>query len=149
MPNTFKDSNFSTSKGKGQALMESSSSLAKCILDSSASHHMGSSKQNYFSLEKSKVPQTFVERDTQVTDEGKGQVEMENEEFKYVLYVPHLSNNILSIYQITHCGGGKKDKVLLDLVMVLNLKDDSLVAVGKVNHDTSFYSFSHFVPKSP
>ena len=33
--------------------------------------------------------------------------------------------------------------------MVENLKDDSLVTIGKVNHDTRLYSFSHFVPKSP
>ena len=33
--------------------------------------------------------------------------------------------------------------------MVRSLKDDSLVAVGKVNHDKRLYSFSHFVPKSP
>ena len=30
-----------------------------------------------------------------------------------------------------------------------SLKDDSVVAVGKVNHDRRLYSFSHFVPKSP
>ena len=81
--------------------------------------------------------------------EGKGQVEMENGEFKDVLYVLNLSSNLLSIYQITHYGGCNKVEFLPDLVMVQNLKDDSLVVVGKVNHDTRLYSFSHFVPKSP
>ena len=33
--------------------------------------------------------------------------------------------------------------------MVCSLRDDSLVAMGKVNHDKRLYSFSHFVPKSP
>ena len=33
--------------------------------------------------------------------------------------------------------------------MVQNLKDDSMVAMAEVNHDTSLYSFSHFVPKYP
>lgn len=33
--------------------------------------------------------------------------------------------------------------------MVRSLRDDSLVVVGKVNHDKRLYSFSHFVPKSP
>ena len=79
--------------------------------------------------------------------EGKGQVEMENGEFKDVLYVP-LSSNLLSIYQITHYGGTNNVDFLPDLVMVCNLKDDSLVTVGKVNHDTRLYSFSHFVPRS-
>ena len=32
--------------------------------------------------------------------------------------------------------------------MVKNLKDDSMVAVGKANHEKRIYSFSHFVPKS-
>lgn len=38
---------------------------------------------------------------------------------------------------------------LPDLVKVHSLKDDSLVVVGKVNHNKRFYSFSHFVPKYP
>ena len=74
---------------------------------------------------------------------------MENGEFKDVLYVPNLSSNLLSIYQITHLGDGNKVEFLPDLVMVHSLKDDSLVVVGKVNHEKRIYSFSHFVPKSP
>ena len=81
--------------------------------------------------------------------EGKGNVEMENGEFKDVLYVPNLSSNLLSIYQITHLGDGHKVEFIPDSVMVFNLKDDSLIGVGKVNHDTRLYSFSHFVPKFP
>ena len=79
---------------------------------------------------------------------GKGHVEMENGEFKDVLYVPNLSSNLLSIYQITHLGDGHKVEFLPDSVMVRSLKDDSLVAVGKVNDDKRLYSFSHFVHES-
>ena len=32
---------------------------------------------------------------------------------------------------------------------VRSLRDDSVVVVGKFNHDKRLYSFSHFVPKSP
>ena len=32
--------------------------------------------------------------------------------------------------------------------MVKNLQDDSMLVVGKANHETRLYSFSHFVPKS-
>ena len=81
--------------------------------------------------------------------EGKGQVEMENGDFKDVLYVLNLSSNLLSIYQTTYYGDGNNVELLLDSLMVQNLKDDSLVVVGKVNHDTRLYSFSHFVTKSP
>ena len=81
--------------------------------------------------------------------EGKGNVEMENGELKYFLYVPNLSSNLLSIYQITHLGDGHKIGFLLDSIMVHNLKDDLVVAVGKFNHDKWLDSFSHFVLKSP
>ena len=87
--------------------------------------------------------------DTKMEVEGKGHVEMENGELRDVLYVPKLSSNLLLFYQITHLGDGHKVEFLLDSVMVCNLRDDSLLAVGKVNHEKRLYSFSHFVPKSP
>ena len=71
--------------------------------------------------------------DTKMEVEGKGNVDGENGEFNDVLYVPNLSSNILSIYQITHLGDGHKVDFLPDLVKVHSLKDDSLVAVGKLN----------------
>ena len=74
---------------------------------------------------------------------------MENGEFKDVLYFPNLSSNLLSIYQITHLGDGHKVEFHPDLVKMCGLKDDSVVVVGKVNHDTRLYSFSHFVTNSP
>ena len=74
---------------------------------------------------------------------------MENGEFKDVLYFPNLSSNLLSIYQITHLGDGHKVEFLPNSVMMHSIKDDLVVAVRKVNHDTRLYSFSHFVPKSP
>ena len=128
--------------------MESSSSSWEWILDSGATYHMGSLKRYFSSLKKSNVPHIFVGNDTQVDVKGKGQIEMENGELKDVLYVPNLSTNLLSIYQITLYGGGNKVEFLPDLVMMCNLKYDSLVEVDKVNHDTRLYSFSHFVPKS-
>jgi hypothetical protein len=130
-------------------LIFSSLILGESILDSGGSHHISSSKGHFSSLEQSKVPHIFVGNDTQMEVEGKGQVEMEDEEFKDVLYVPNLSTNLLSIYQITHCGGGNKVEFLPDSVVVQKLKDDSLFALGKINHATRLYSFSHLVPKSP
>ena len=79
---------------------------------------MDSSKGHFSSLEQSKVPHIFVGNDTQVEVEGKGQIEMENGEFKDVLYVPNLSSNLLSIYQITHYGGGNKVEFLPNSIMV-------------------------------
>ena len=90
LPNAYKEkgSSSSDSKGKGQALMENSSSLAEWILDSRASYHMGSSKGDFSSLKQSKVPHIFVGDNTKMEVEGKGYVEMENEEFKDILYLP-------------------------------------------------------------
>ena len=118
MPGTSKDSTPTSSKGKGQALMANTSSSSKWILDSGASYHMGSSRDDFCSLNKSKVPHIFVGDDTKMEVEGKGHVEMETGEFKDVLYVPNLSSNLLSVYQITHLGDGHKVEFLLDLVMV-------------------------------
>ena len=87
--------------------------------------------------------------DTKMEVEGKGHVEVENGELKDVLYVPNLSYNLLLVYQITHFGDGHKVEFLPDSVMVRSLRDDSLVVVGKFNHDKRLYSFSHFEPKSP
>ena len=73
---------------------------------------------------------------------------MNNGVFKDVLYVPNLTSNLLSVYQMTHYGGGNKFEFLLDLVVVKSIKDDSMVAIGEANHDSRLYTFSSFVPKS-
>ncbi|MGI4370261.1 GAG-pre-integrase domain-containing protein, partial [Klebsiella pneumoniae] len=79
----------------------------------------------------------------------KGSVDMDDGTFENVLYVPNLSTNLLSIYQITHYGNGKKVEFTPDSVVVKELDDDALVAVGQVNDNSRLYSFSHFVPSSP
>ena len=128
--------------------MAHSSSSLEWILDSSASYHMGSSRDDFCSLDKSKVPHIFVGDDTKMEVEGKGNIEMENGEFQEVLYIPNLSSNLLLVYQITHLGDGHKFEFLPDSMQVRSLRDDSVIAVGKVNDDKRLYSFSHFVPKS-
>ena len=68
--------------------------------------------------------------------------------FKDLLYVPNHTSNLLSVYQITHCGGGNKAEFLPDLVVVKSIKDDSMVAVCESKHDSRIYTFSSFVPNS-
>ena len=77
---------------------------------------MGSPKEDFSLLNKSKVPHIFVGNNTKMEVEGKGNVEMENGEFHNVLYVPNLSYNLLSIYQITHLKDGHRVEFPLDLV---------------------------------
>ena len=50
--------------------------------------------------------------DTKLEVEGKGNMEMENEEFQNVFYVPNLSSNLLSTYQITHLEDGHRVEFL-------------------------------------
>ena len=77
MPGTSKDSTPNSSKGKGQELMENTSSSLEWILDSGGSYHMGSSRNDFFSLNKSKVPHIFVGDDTKMEVEEKGHIEIE------------------------------------------------------------------------
>ncbi len=118
MPGTSNDSTPTSSKGKRQALMANTSSSLEWILDSSAPYHTSSSKEDFPSLKQSKVPHIFVGEDAKIEVEGKGHVEMENAEFKDVIYIPNLSSNLLLVYQITHLGDGHKVEFLLDYVMV-------------------------------
>ena len=94
------------------------------------------------------MPHIFVGNNTKMEVGGKGNLEMEDGEFQNVLYVPNLRSNLLSIYQITHLGDGHRVEFLLDSVKVHNLKDNSLVTVGKVNDHKRLYSFYHFMAKS-
>ena len=117
LPNAYKDKGLSSnSKGKGRALMANSHSSKEWILDSGTSYHMGSSKEYFSSLDQSKVPHIFVGDKSKMEVGGKGNVEMELGEFKNVLYVPNLSSNLLSIYQITHLGDGHRVEFLPDSV---------------------------------
>ena len=109
---------------------------------------MGASKRDFSSMTPSEVPHIFVGDDTKVEVEGKGEVDMDNGEFKDGFYVPNLTCNLLLVYQITHYGGENKVEFLPDLVVVKSIKDDSMVAVGEAKHDSRIYTFSSFVYKS-
>jgi hypothetical protein len=55
--------------------------------------------------------------------------------------------NILSIYQITHSGSGKKVEFTPELNYYFVLSDGSKIVVGEVNHHSRLYTFSHFTHK--
>ena len=114
VPNAYKDKgSSSTSKGKGQALVASAYNGEEWVLDLGETHHMGASREQFSSITPSHVPYIYVGNDTQVEVQGKGNVELENGIFTNVLHVPHLSTNLLSIYQITHYGCGNKVEFLI------------------------------------
>ena len=79
---------------------------------------------------------------------GKGIVSLEAGYFDNVLHVPSLSMNLLSIYQITHSGSGRKVEFYPDSVVISDLKTGSKIAHGVADHHSRLYSFSNFIPKS-
>ena len=67
VPNSYKDKGSSTtSKGKGQALVASTNNGEEWVLDSGATHHMGASREQFYSLVPSNVSYIYVGNDTQV-----------------------------------------------------------------------------------
>ena len=114
LPNSYKEKGSSSldSKRKGQSLLTHTISQGEWIIDSGATHHMGALKTIFSSMTPLEVPHIFVGDDTKVEFEEKGEVEMESGVFKDVLYVPNLTSNLLSVYEITHYGGGNKVEFL-------------------------------------
>jgi hypothetical protein len=76
---------------------------------------------------------------------GKGRIELTNKSFKNVLHVPKLSFNLLSVYQITNFGTGKKVVFTPNFVDIYNMQTNSRVATGEVNHQSRLYTFSEFI----
>ena len=76
---------------------------------------------------------------------GKGSVKMKDGMVYNVLYVPKLSTNLLSIYQITNSGAGKTVLFTPNSVIIREIEDPSeIVATRKVDHHARLYSFSNF-----
>ena len=86
--------------------------------------------------------------DTQIQDEGKGSIKLENGTFKNVLYVPSLKTNLLSVYQMTHTGSPKRVVFGPDSVEILDISTGNLIEKGVANHASKASEFSHFIPYS-
>ena len=66
------------------------------------------SKESFSTLTLSKGPNIHMGDDSQIPAEGRGSVRVKHGEFKNVLYVPSLSDNLLFVYQMTHTGSPKR-----------------------------------------
>jgi hypothetical protein len=60
---------------------------------------------------------------------------------------PRCLTNILSIYQITHSGSGRKVEFTPDSAVITDISTGSQLAHGIADHGSRLYFFSHFVPK--
>ena len=74
------------------------------LIDSRASNHMVSSKESFYSLHLTGGTRIHMGNESQILAFGKGSIQFEHGVFNNVLYVPSLTTNLLSIYQMIHIG---------------------------------------------
>jgi hypothetical protein len=80
--------------------------------------------------------------DTPVAVAGEGRVELHNGNFENVLHVPNFSMNLLLVYQITQ--KGKKVEFTSDSVSIIDMHENSIIAIGEVDHKSWLYKFTKF-----
>jgi hypothetical protein len=56
--------------------------------------------------------------------------------------------NLLSFYQITHYGTGKRVEFTPNSIIISNIHDNFMIVVGEVNHQSRLYTFGKFITKS-
>jgi hypothetical protein len=78
-----------------------------------------------------------------VTD--KGRIELTNGSFENVLNVPKFFVNLLSVYQMTNSGIGKKVIFTSNTVDIYEMKTNSRVVADEVNHQSRLYTSSELI----
>lgn len=121
--------------GKGHALTtRATTSGPTCILDSNASHHMTHTQQLVTSLAPCATSQIVVGNSSHLSILGSCSVALVGGSLQDVLCVPHISMNLLSIYQIFHSSSGKIVEFSPHDVVIQDLHDsDIIVATGSVD----------------
>jgi len=136
---------YSTSKAHALSSQALCVSLDRWILDSGASHHMTHSHELLTSTSKCSISHIAVGDSTQMDVCGFGIVQLYKGCINDVLFVPNISTNILSIYQICHSGNGKKIDFSPNDVIIRELQNTYIiVASGIVDHSSRLYRFSSF-----
>eukprot|EP01018_Ginkgo_biloba_P018443 Gb_38176 [translate_table: standard] len=109
-------------KGKGKVLVAvaSSSSTPSWVIDLGASHHMGSSQVEFSSLQPCSMSSITLGDDTPAIVLGRGSVKVEGE--------------------------GMRVQFFSDLVEIRMFQSDTTIVVGKADHQSRLYTFSHFAP---
>ena len=85
----------------------SSSTSNDWLIDFGPSYHMAKDQAIFSTMHECNTKQIFAGDDRSLSVVGSGTVLVENGHFSDVLCVPRISCNLLSVYQITHFGGGK------------------------------------------
>jgi hypothetical protein len=141
-----KPKDLNSKKGNSShALIAINSSPDAWIINSGASHHMAASKEVYSSLDACKRPPIFVGDNSSFEVTIKGRIELTNRSFDNVLHVPKFFVNLLSMYQMMNSGTGNKFIFTPNSLDIYDMKTNSRVSIGEVNHQSRLYTFSKFI----
>jgi hypothetical protein len=106
---------------------------------------MAKDKDIFSDLNECNTKKIFVGDDRSLSVVGFETVQVDNGHFNDVLYVPSLSCNLLSIYQIGHSGDSKTIEFSPHQVVIKDLKDPNhVLATGIVDDITRLYKFDKF-----
>jgi hypothetical protein len=106
---------------------------------------MAATKVVYSSLNACKGPPILMGKNSPVEVTGKGMIELTNRSFENVLHIPKLFVNLLFVYQMKNYGTGNKLIFTQNFVDIYDMKTNSRVATGEVNHQSRLYAFSEFI----
>ena len=109
---------------------------------------MVASRESFSSLHSFDSPRIQLGNKSKVQTKGKGSIKLEHGRFKYVLYVPSLASNLLSLYQMNHTGSPKRVIFGPDSVEIIDISTMNIIEKGVANHASKEYEFSHFIPIS-
>ena len=115
------------------------------LIDSGTLNHMMVEKDSFSSLETGKSIPIHMGDDSTIIFEGQDTVDLENGFFSNVLYVPSLTVNLLSVYQMTHTGMPKRVYFSPNYFEIIEIASGKLIVKGLANHHAKAYDFSHFV----
>jgi hypothetical protein len=121
------------------------SSFDEWLIKSRAYYHMAKEKSIFFTLNECNTKKIFVGDDRSLSVAGSRTIRVDNGHFNDVLYVPSLSCNLLSVYQITHPSEGKIVEFSPHQVVIKDLKDPRhFLAIGIFYDITGLYKFDNF-----
>jgi hypothetical protein len=106
---------------------------------------MDSTKEVYSSLDACKGTPILMGDKSSIEVTDKGRIEPTNGSFENVMHVPKIFINILSLYQMTNSGTGKRVIFTPDAVDIYDMQTNSRVSTGEVTHQSRLYTFSEFI----
>ena len=130
-------------------MVAGTSSSPSFVIDSGASRHMVLTKEAFSSIDRSKGPSIVLGDDSLTEILGKGRIDLDHSQFSNVMYVPGLTSNLLSVYQMTHTGSPKTVIFSPDEVYITEISSGKVIAKGVANHTSKVYSHTSYPTQTP